>query len=51
MAGPVSANVGFESPAAVTSQRILWPKGGSSLEEVPETNLSGLDSRMYWPGC
>lgn len=48
-AGPVRANSSYEYAQSVTSQRILWPKGGSSLEEVPGTSSMNMDSRMYWP--
>jgi hypothetical protein len=32
----------------IASQRILWPKGGSSLEEVPATDSSRLSSDYFW---
>jgi parallel beta-helix repeat protein len=47
--GPVNATL-KGGDAFVMSQRILWPKGGNSLEEVNYTGMSsgGLDSRLYW---
>jgi hypothetical protein len=48
MGGPVTAtNMNFFE-RAITSQRILWPKGGNSLEEVTGGDLDALDSRLYW---
>lgn len=49
MGGPVTArwySMGPDKP--VTSQRILWPKGGSSLEEVPGVSPEMMDSRLFW---
>jgi hypothetical protein len=48
MGGPVTAYSGTWNPTSVTSQRILWPKGGDSLEEVNGTHYAGMDSRLYW---
>ncbi|MHB1390897.1 MAG: hypothetical protein ACYCXF_06640 [Thermoleophilia bacterium] len=48
MDGPVSAEAYANSYFMITSQRILWPSGGNSLEEVPGTDVSQLDYRMYW---
>ena len=44
--GPVKAAAG--GGAGLTSQRILWPKGGSSLEEVPGTDQGKLSNDFYW---
>ncbi|RJQ47636.1 MAG: hypothetical protein C4534_00875 [Gaiellales bacterium] len=33
---------------AIVSQRILWPPGGSSLEEVVGAETEKLSSRFYW---
>ncbi|MCL5883283.1 MAG: hypothetical protein M1539_04825 [Actinobacteria bacterium] len=49
MGGPVTASSSWEFQQSITSQRILWPKGGNSLEEVPGTDARSMDSRMYWP--
>lgn len=48
MGGPVVAQ-GDVDAAGITSQRVLWPKGGSSLEEVPGINVLQMNSRYYWP--
>ncbi|MCL6107138.1 MAG: protease pro-enzyme activation domain-containing protein [Actinobacteria bacterium] len=45
--GPVEASSLTGDPA-ITSQRALWPRGGSSLEEVPGTLESNLSSDYYW---
>ncbi|MHB1412593.1 MAG: hypothetical protein ACYCXE_04475 [Thermoleophilia bacterium] len=34
---------------SVTSQRTLWPSGGSSLEEILGTDAGKLSSNFYWP--
>ncbi len=47
--GPVSSEAAEGGSAAISSQRILWPKGGNSLEEVTGKNVQTLDSRFYWP--
>ena len=50
MNGPVNADILLdERLGPITSQRILWPKGGSSLEEVPGTPAIFMDHRLYWP--
>ncbi|MHB8859120.1 MAG: NosD domain-containing protein [Thermoleophilia bacterium] len=49
MDGPVSAMVRAGGADPVASQRILWPKGGNSLEEIPGVWSYQLDSRVYWP--
>ncbi len=47
--GPVTAGARLMgSSKAVTSQRVLWPAGGDSLEEVPGTSVLKLDSRLFW---
>jgi hypothetical protein len=48
MGGPVTANIRSFAGEAITSQRILWPKGGDSLEEVNGTIWDGMNSRMLW---
>lgn len=51
-AGPVIATpLGWNSENLnlIASQRILWPKGGSSLEEVVGTEASRMSSNFYWP--
>ncbi len=44
--GPVKATA--SGGKGIASQRILWPKGGSSLEEVPGTEESRLSNDFYW---
>lgn len=49
--GPVQ--VGMKAAAGssdkgFSSQRILWPQGGSSLEEVPGVDGARLSSDLYW---
>ncbi len=47
--GPVSAVASWPAAGSpIASQRILWPKGGNSLEEVPGTQGDALDSQFYW---
>jgi parallel beta-helix repeat protein len=48
MGGPVTALNHDLTEPAITSQRVLWPKGGDSLEEVNGVKAQGLDSRFYW---
>lgn len=45
--GPVQA-VSTAGGRGIVSQRILWPKGGSSLEEVLGTDMRRLSSHFYW---
>ncbi len=44
--GPVKATA--SGGKGIVSQRILWPKGGNSLEEVLGTEQSKLSSDFYW---
>ena len=46
--GPVVAD-SRAGGSVVTSQRTLWPQGGSSLEEVIGTESSALSNLFYWP--
>ncbi|MHB8793190.1 MAG: hypothetical protein ACYC6O_07610 [Thermoleophilia bacterium] len=46
--GPVTAT-SIEGGWGIVSQRILWPKGGSSLEEVPGTAFRRLSNHFWWP--
>lgn len=46
MSGPVTASVRGQDTWTVASQRVLWPRGGNSLEEVPGNMV--LDYRYYW---
>lgn len=45
--GPVNA-ASMTSDKAIVSQRILWPKGGSSLEEVLGQDIEKLSDHFYW---
>ncbi len=45
--GPVFA-ASRSGSKAIVSQRILWPRGGSSLEEVPGTDAQKLSGHFYW---
>jgi len=45
--GPVDVGT-RETSGGLTSQRILWPSGGSSLEEVLGTEATKLSSHFYW---
>lgn len=45
--GPVVAS-SQTGRKAIMSQRILWPKGGSSLEEVLATDAGKLSYHFYW---
>ncbi|MBE0430017.1 MAG: hypothetical protein IBX61_09150 [Thermoleophilia bacterium] len=47
LGGPVIATSQTGKPAIV-SQRILWPKGGNSIEEVLGTDANKLSSHFYW---
>ncbi len=47
MNGPVKA-VTWAPGGGILSQRSLWPKGGSSMEEVPGTDAGRLSSHFYW---
>ncbi|MHB8859828.1 MAG: hypothetical protein ACYC6Z_10175 [Thermoleophilia bacterium] len=47
MNGPVKAT-STTGTDGLLSQRILWPKGGSSLEEVPAVKESNLSDHYYW---
>ncbi|MHB1362029.1 MAG: beta strand repeat-containing protein [Thermoleophilia bacterium] len=47
MGGPVKAT-STTGTDGLLSQRILWPKGGSSLEEVPAVKESDLSDHYYW---
>ncbi len=49
MNGPVTGAARWSPAEVVSSQRILWPKGGNSLEEVPGAKFSSADSTYYWP--
>ncbi len=40
--------VAGSSDKGFSSQRILWPQGGSSLEEVPGVDGARLSSDLYW---
>jgi parallel beta-helix repeat protein len=47
--GPVTVKkIEPNTRPTATSQRILWPKGGNSLEEVNGTHAAGYYSRLYW---
>ncbi len=45
--GPVEAQ-SLTGWAGVLSQRTLWPKGGSSLEEEPATLATALSDHYFW---
>lgn len=45
--GPVNA-ASLTSAKGMVSQRILWPKGGSSLEEVLGQDIETLSDHYYW---
>ncbi len=45
--GPVNA-ASLTSDKAIVSQRILWPKGGSSIEEVLGQDIERLSNHYYW---
>lgn len=45
--GPVDIGT-VEVSGGLTSQRILWPSGGNSLEEVLGTEATRLSSHFYW---
>ncbi|MBI5869598.1 MAG: PD40 domain-containing protein [Actinobacteria bacterium] len=45
--GPVVAT-SSAGGRGVVSQRILWPRGGSSIEEVLGTDRGRLSSHFYW---
>ncbi len=47
MGGPVVATR-TSAGSGILSQRSLWPKGGSSMEEVPATNQGRLSNHFYW---
>jgi len=47
MGGPVDA-ASITSDRAITSQRVLWPQGGDSLEEIPGTESNHLSDHFYW---
>lgn len=47
MGGPVKAS-SVMGNRAIMSQRSLWPRGGSSIEEVLGTEASRLSSHFYW---
>lgn len=47
MGGPVKAT-STSGGYGILSQRILWPHGGNSLEEVLGTAESKLSSHFYW---
>lgn len=44
--GPASAYSRWTASEVVSSQRSLWPKGGSSLEET--TGIQFFSSRFFW---
>jgi hypothetical protein len=46
--GPVTATNRAMPGTSIASQRILWPKGGDSLEEVNGTFYPNYDSRLLW---
>jgi photosystem II stability/assembly factor-like uncharacterized protein len=45
--GPVKVN-SQTGGKAIVSQRILWPKGGNSIEEVLGIDAARLSSHFYW---
>ncbi|MHB8793130.1 MAG: TolB family protein [Thermoleophilia bacterium] len=45
--GPVDVGT-VEASGGLTSQRILWPSGGNSLEEVLGIEATKLSSHFYW---
>ncbi|MHB9111211.1 MAG: WD40/YVTN/BNR-like repeat-containing protein [Thermoleophilia bacterium] len=45
--GPVKAS-STTGGKGIVSQRILWPKGGNSLEEVLGTDSTKLSNHFYW---
>jgi photosystem II stability/assembly factor-like uncharacterized protein len=45
--GPVRVD-SLNGKKAIVSQRILWPKGGSSIEEVLGTDAARLSNHYYW---
>ncbi len=47
MGGPVKVTSAIGG-TAIVSQRILWPKGGNSLEEVLGTESGKLSDHFYW---
>lgn len=47
MGGPVVAT-SSTGGRGIVSQRILWPRGGSSLEEVLGTDRGKLSSNFFW---
>jgi hypothetical protein len=48
MGGPVKAINMNLFERAITSQRVLWPKGGDSLEELPGQIFEQFNSKLYW---
>jgi len=47
LGGPVNA-ASMTSDKGIVSQRILWPKGGSSMEEVLGQDVEKLSDHFYW---
>ncbi|MHB0867675.1 MAG: WD40/YVTN/BNR-like repeat-containing protein [Thermoleophilia bacterium] len=47
MGGPVNA-ASMTSDKGIVSQRIIWPVGGSSMEEVLGTDIEKLSDHFYW---
>ncbi len=45
--GPVKAT-STNGGAGIVSQRVLWPKGGNSLEEVLATDEARLSNHLWW---
>lgn len=45
--GPVNTS-SLTSAKAIVSQRVVWPKGGSSLEEVLGMDVDRLSNHYYW---
>jgi len=46
--GPVNTS-SLTAGKAIVSQRVVWPKGGSSLEEVLGMDVDRLSNHYYWP--
>lgn len=47
MGGPVNA-ASVMSNEGLVSQRSLWPKGGSSIEEIMGVDIERLSDHFYW---
>ena len=48
MDGPVISSSRANTGGPIVSQRILWPAGGNSLEEVPGLNAHNFSNRFWW---